>query len=303
MGKRIAVTGATSMIGAALIDAAVGAGAEVYAVIRPDSKRKDRLVCSPLVHVIECPIDALADIEGLPENLDAFYHFAWIGTGRTTRDDPMIQSRNIRYTLDAVALANRVGCKRFIGAGSQAEYGRVEGVISDTTPVNPTMAYGMAKLAAGLLSRKLCQQLGMQHIWARIFSVYGINDNDGTMINYAIDQFTKGDIARFSAATQMWNYLFEADAGMMFYLLGCRDVESGVYCVANPESRVLKCYIEEMRNAYGADARCAYESEAVGGIGLEVDMDKTIRAIGYVPTVSFEEGIRKVISHRKAMVL
>ena len=55
--------------------------------------------------------------------------------------------------MDAVNLAHRLGCEFFIGAGSQAEYGRVEGKLNAQVPTNPENGYGMAKLCAGQMSR------------------------------------------------------------------------------------------------------------------------------------------------------
>lgn len=54
------------------------------------------------------------------------FHFGWMGTTGAARNDMDLQCRNIAYTIDAVRLAQRFGCKTFIGAGSQAEYGRTE---------------------------------------------------------------------------------------------------------------------------------------------------------------------------------
>ena len=198
-------------------------------------------------------------------------------------------------------MAHRLGCRKFIGAGSQAEYGPVDGIISEDTEPNPLSAYGMAKLSACLLSRRLCEQYGMQHIWGRIFSVYGCNDNEGTMLNYAIDQFVKGEPAKFSAAIQMWNYLHETDAGVMFCLLGEKPVEPGIYCIANPESGVLRTYIETLREMYGPEAQCEFDLPSADNplFGLNVNMKKTVEAIGYSPKISFREGIGNIIQDRK----
>ena len=187
--KKIIVTGATSMLGTALVDVAVGKGTEVYAIVRPDSSRLDRLNGSDLVHVVKCVIDDLDKLSGIPSDCDALYHFAWEGANKEERENPMTHARNIKHTLDAVEAAQRFGCKKFIGAGSQAEYGPVNGPIDENTPCNPKTAYGIGKLSAGLLSGKLCEKYGITHIWGRVFSVYGPHDNKGTMIDYAIDQF------------------------------------------------------------------------------------------------------------------
>ena len=59
-----------------------------------------------------------------------------------------------------------MGCKRFIGAGSQAEYGPMDVPrIAPDSPVHPTTPYGASKLAANQLSFMLCKELGMEWIW------------------------------------------------------------------------------------------------------------------------------------------
>ena len=90
------------MIGTALTEVAVDRGTEVYAIVRPNTKRMERLPQSSLVHTIEGTIDNLSKIKGLPTDCDVFYHFAWAGTSKDVRDDPALQLENIRYTLDAV---------------------------------------------------------------------------------------------------------------------------------------------------------------------------------------------------------
>ena len=296
---RIVVTGATSMIGTALINECIRNHCEVLAIVRNGTRRLDRLQKSDLICIEYADLDCLDCVNGNGKTWDVFYHFAWGHTNKNERDNPIAQEDNIKTTLQAVELAHRLGCKRFIGAGSQAEYGRINGVISADTHANPITAYGISKYAANMLSRRYCEQLGMKHIWGRIFSVYGINDNENTMLNYAIDQFIEGKTAEFSSATQMWNYLYETDAGMFFYLLGVKDVESGIYCIANSQSRVLREYIEELQTAYGESAKCSFTRPSADVYSLQADIEKTIQATGYKPKTGFDEGIRKVIVARR----
>lgn len=302
--NKIIITGATSMIGTALVEVAVKNGTEVYAVIRPDTKRKDRLVNSPLVHPVYGNLEHLLDIDGIPTDCDVLYHFACAGTGKASRDDAWIHEKNIRYTLEAVELAERAGCRRFVGAGSQAEYGQVfDECINENTKYDPVIAYGVGKLAACVLSKKLCTEKNMDHVWGRIFSVYGPHDNKNTMLDYAINCFLKGETAHFSASKQMWNYLYEDDAGEMFYRLGSDDVPSDTYFVANAESKPLKEYIGILMETYGSDAKADFAVDDGGSLpGLDVNMDKTIKVIGVNSMVRFKDGVAKMIEAKKAKI-
>lgn len=298
---RVVISGATSMIGIACMNACIANGCEVLAIVRENTKRLARLPKSDRITLAYADLDTLDRVQGDGTPYDVFYHFAWSHTTKAERDDPLLQQSNIRTTLEAVKLAHRLGCRTFIGAGSQAEYGFVDGIISADTPPEPILAYGMAKLSACMLSRRLCEQFGMRHIWGRIFSVYGTNDNDGTMLNYAVSQFRKGETAHFSAGTQLWNYLYEEDAGTMFYLLGEKEPASGIYCIANPESRPLRSYIEELQELYGKVARCEFAPANPDArlLSLYVDMKKTVNAIGYEPRVSFREGMERILRSKE----
>jgi nucleoside-diphosphate-sugar epimerase len=180
--RQVVITGATSMLGLALIDECLYHNTGVLAVMRRMSPKRRLLPKSNLLKIEERDLCELGAWQGIsPDIYDAFYHFAWEATNNQSRNFVDAQYRNIEYTLDAVRLSQRMGCRRFIGAGSQAEYGRVDGVISPESRVAPDSAYGIAKYAAGRLSAILAQQLGIDFIWTRIFSTYGIRDMPSTM--------------------------------------------------------------------------------------------------------------------------
>ena len=103
--ERVIVTGATSMIGEALIEECLKHGISVCAVIRKDTARKDRLPEDPHLELVEC---SLEELETLPEKVngtfDTFYHIAWGYTGAARNKSVRLQSKNIDYTLEAVEL-------------------------------------------------------------------------------------------------------------------------------------------------------------------------------------------------------
>lgn len=299
--KRVVVTGATSMIGTALIRCCIDNGIEVLAIVRKDSKKMKRLPESELIKIQECDLNEFDTFAVDGKKYDVFYHFAWGYTSKATRDNPLLQEKNIQYTLDAVELARRLGCYKFIGAGSQAEYGIVHQVITAETKENPCLSYGIAKNAAGRLSRKLCEKYGITHIWGRIFSVYGSNDSEETMISYAIRKFLRHETAYFSAATQQWDYLYEEDAGEIFYLLGEKVDQNNTYRVASGQSRPLKEFILEMKNLFGDEAVCEFGAVGDGNnlVSLQVDVGDLKKDIDFVPQVLFREGVNRVVGYWK----
>lgn len=301
--KRIVVTGATSMIGAALIEECIKHDTEVYAVVRASSGKQGRLPSCPGLHLVDCGLENIGSLpEKIPEKCDTFYHIAWGNTGESRNKSTELQSRNIFYTLQAVRAAEALGCRRFIGAGSQAEYGPMDvDKISPDSPANPITPYGASKLAAGQLARMLCRELGMECIWPRIFSVYGIYEKETTMIASGLRRMLAGEPTEFTPAMQRWDYLYSKDAGRGYYLIGEKGRDGAVYCVGSGQARPLKEYIEEMARLTNAKepgiGAKPYPPGAV--MNLCADTESLTEDTGFVPQYTFAQGIRETIAWMK----
>lgn len=302
--KRIVVTGATSMIGVALIEECLRHDIEIYAVVRSSSGKAGRLPFSDKIHLTDCSLEDLSDLPGrIPGGCDTFYHIAWGNTGEARNKSTELQSRNIFYTLQAVRAAAELGCRRFIGAGSQAEYGPMDvEKISPDSPVNPSTPYGASKLAAGHLAGMLCKELGMECIWPRIFSVYGKYEKETTMVASGLRKMLAGEPTEFTPAMQRWDYLYSRDAGRAFYLIGEKGKGGSVYCVGSGQARPLKEYIEEMAALTGAGkpgiGAKPYPPGAV--MNLCADIGTLTGDTGFIPEYTFEQGIRETIEWIKA---
>ena len=297
--KRIAMTGPTGAIGIALIEKAIFENIEVYALCRSNSKRIDRIPKHPLVHIIECDLAEMKDFstEKLPE-CDVFYHFGWAATIGEGRNDTGLQLDNIKYTLDAVDLADRLGCKKFIGAGSQAEFGRYEGALNANVPVFPETGYGIAKLCAGQLSRIECQKRGMQHIWTRILSIYGPYDNDKTMIMSTINKLLNNEVPSLTKGEQKWDYLYSEDAARAMLAIGSKGVNGKVYCIGSGQVRPLKEYINILRDEIDPNASLGIGDIPYGinqVMYLCADLKELTEDTGFVPQIEFREGIKRTI--------
>lgn len=249
--NKIIITGPTGAVGHALIDECLANNVEVFAVCRVNSKRVETLPKNALVHVVYADLNNLTEVAAfIPHDCEALYHFAWAGTfGADARNDMPTQIKNIQYTLDAVCLAHLCGCKTFIGAGSQAEYGRFEGKLCPETPTFPDNGYGMAKLCAGQMSMVEAHKYGLKHIWTRILSVYGPYDGKKTMVMSTILKLLHGEKPLFTRGEQMWDYIYTKDiGGIMFTLAGDRSKDGHIYCLGSGYVQPLYKYIEIIRD-------------------------------------------------------
>ena len=301
--RSVVISGATGAIGTALTQKLVNEGVKVLILCRKDSKRIQNIIKSPLVNIKFCALNELSSIENdTNDEYDVFYHFAWAGTSGDSRNNMYLQNQNVKYALDAVGVAKRFGCKRFIGAGSQAEYGRSNKPLNSNTPTFPENGYGMAKLCAGQMTREYAHQLGMKHIWTRILSVYGPNDGDQSMVMSTIKKLINGEIPKFTKGEQLWDYLYSSDAADVFYLLGDKGIDGKTYVVGSGEARLLKDYIKIIRDEVNPKAKIElgeipYSSKQV--MHLVADISELNKDLGFTPQVTFSEGIKKIVEDIK----
>lgn len=322
------ISGPTGAIGMALIEKCIKENTRVLAICHKGSSRIKNIPRSSLIQVVEADLADyrqlfLQDREVLDEVLDeipnpaerggydVFYHFAWSGTVGEARNDMRLQTDNIAYTMDAVDLAERLGCHTFVGAGSQAEYGRVDGDLTPDLPARPENGYGMAKLCAGQMSRVVCGQKKIRHIWTRILSVYGPYDGSGSMVMSAVRKIGRGEPTAFTPGGQMWDYLYSKDAAEIFYALGEKGMDGAVYCVGSGQARELKRYIKDIDSVIQErrgerKQETEEEQERRLGIGLIPYAEKQVmylcadtslleRQIGQIPHTDFKEGIRSIL--------
>lgn len=304
--NQVIVTGATGMLGASMIEQMVADGIKVTAVIRPNSKKRSNLIDHENIQVVECDIDELLTLKSvLTGTYDTFYHFAWDGTYGDSRNDAMLQEKNVRNTLEAVELAHALGCQVFVGAGSQAEFGFVEGELSDQIPKNPVTGYGIAKYTAGRLSAIMCERLGMRQSWGRIVSTYGPRDNSYTMVMSSVIGMLNGERMSFTKGDQIWDYVYGGDCSRAFYLIGKYGKHGKAYTIGSGKSKLLREYIEIIRDVVnpsleiGIGERDYYPNQVMR---LTADISELTEDTGFVPEIDFEEGIRRTMEWYKGEV-
>lgn len=294
------VTGPTGAIGVSLCKLLAQKGVTVYAAVRPDGLRAKRLKDIDGLEIIECDVSRIDRLPTLISHADAFFHLAWIKTTGQGRNDMDAQIQNVQFTLSAVRAAAALGCKVFIGAGSQAEYGRVDYALAPDTPCFPENGYGMAKLCAGLMSRVECEKLGLDHVWPRILSVYGPYDGEGSMVMSTARKLLAGEKPSLTAGGQLWDFLYADDAAEALYHLALYGKSGAVYPLGSGHPRLLKDYVEALRDAIDPSLPLGFGEVPYGDkqvMHLEADISSLRYDIGFEPSVSFEAGIRKTIDY------
>ena len=296
------VNGSLGTIGLALVKRLIDHGVEkVFAVVYPQDPRITRLPKEAII--VPCDMREMSKLtEMIQHPVDAFFHLAWMGTIGDARNDMLLQTNNIQCAIDAAYTAKNVGCQVFVGVGSQAEHGRIEGRVTAKAPCFPTTGYGMAKLCAGQMTRVICQQLGIRHEWARVLSVFGVNDGPLSVMSILLDKLTKGEKPSLTAGEQMWDYIYADDAADALICMAEAGKDGKVYPVGSGQCRPLKEYFGALRDAVDPNlplglGEISYPINQV--MHLEADISELSADTGFNPRFSFEEAARLVVEEYK----
>ena len=289
--KNYIVTGAAGFLGCNLVERLMQEDdAHIYAVVRPNSPHNARLTPSERLTIVPADLSEYAHLdEMIEEACDVFFHLAWQGG----RDDFAAQYGNIAHTLDALEAAARLGCRRFIATGSQAEYGRQTALITEETCPHPVDAYGVAKLAACALSRQRAADLGVAWIWGRVFSLYGRYEQEGRMLPALVKSLrSEQPFALSSSGEQNWDYLYAADAADALLALAEQGRAGEIYNIANGDYRPLRDYIEEARAVIAPQCDVTYGAADADVVSLQPSVEKICRDTGWRPMMDFVDGLR-----------
>ena len=297
--KRAVVTGATGTIGTELIQELIVNNIEVLVLVRPQSSRNQVLLQHPKVKVNCCDQNEYDqfDVRGI-EPCDVFFHLAWAGTTGEDRNNMELQCQNIACTLKAVDLARRLGCSKFVGVGSQAEYGRSIEKLKADTPVFPETGYGYAKHCAGLMAFDKTKRLGMEFNWVRVLSVYGAQDSPGSLIKSVISALKEGNSPKLTKGDQVWDFLYGEDAAKALIRIAQGGKDGKTYVLGSGQTKTIKEYVEIIRDIVAPDVELVFGEVPYANkqiMYLCADISELSEDTGWVPQFSFVQGIQKLL--------
>src|ERR1700687_5960434 len=296
---RIFVTGATGFLGSYLVADLIGHGHDVAVLLRPGA---DPWRIAGSLSRLTAIAGDFAQVDSLRGPLSTFQpeavaHLAWRGVGNTDRNSP-IQAQNIPDTLDLAAVSIEAGARVFVGAGSQAEYGRYSRAIRESDIPRPTTLYGRAKLAADAMAGQLCAERGARFAWLRIFSTYGPMDAPHWLIPSMIRTLKQGKRMPLPRCEQRWGFLHARDAASAFRLALTRDDAEGVFNLGSSEAPPLHERVTTLRDLVNSNAELGfgdipYRPDQV--MILQADV-RRLEALGWRPQIGLEEGLSETVT-------
>ena len=298
------VTGGAGFIGSHLAEALIQRGHRVRVADSLVTGRRSNLSHLPGVEFLE---GDLADLEFARQAVDGseyVLHQAAIPSVPRSVKDPVGSNRaNVDATLNALVAARDAGVKRFVFAASSSAYGDTPTLPKhEEMATNPLSPYALQKVIGEQYLQMFTRLYGLQTVATRYFNVFGPRQDPSSPYSGVISVFATAllenrppTIYGDGEQTRDFTYVANVVDGV---LRACEapGAAGQIINVATGGRISLNKLFEEMRSIVGADVRPNYHDTRAGDVrDSQADITKARELLGYVPIVSFEEGLRHTI--------
>lgn len=289
------VTGANGFIGAYLVNKLLDEGIDVLAMSRKFDnniiKQSDKL------RKIEFDASNIKQIESKINygEYELFYHLAWDGLSGEARTDESIQMNNALMTVACLKTASKIGCKKFICAGSIMEFETMHITYEEVSNSEVTNCYGASKMLAHTLCKSIANSLGIELIWGYITNAYGIGEISLRFINTTLTKILNKEDLNFTSATQNYDFVYVTDIAKALYLMGLYGKNNKCYMIGSGNAKTLKEFILDICKMFPEAKKPKFGSVPFNGINLPLDI-YSIKELEndckFKCDVTFEKGIK-----------
>jgi UDP-glucose 4-epimerase len=315
-GKVYLITGGASLIGSHLAEALLAAGAaevrllDNFALGTPDTIA--HLQAEPRVKLIRGDILRLSEVLDASQDADGIFALAGFLTL------PMMQNPALGVQVNTVGLLNTLEAARFAGvrrvvfSSSVAAYGNAEAEVLEedaptvTATISPVSAvYGVSKLFGESLCRLYAQKYGIEFNALRFASVYGERQHARAVnANFIADTYERVAAGKspviIGDGKEVHDYIYVTDVAAGCVAAVTSDQNGLVINLATGIDSTLTEVVQAVLKVCGSALKPEYRPDtrtvrSAGGTHLGFSRKRAEAAIGWVPRVSLEEGIRRYV--------
>jgi len=211
-------------------------------------------------------------------------------------------------TLNVLIAARDAGVKRLVMASSCAIYGDTgdKPQREDFLP-HPLSPYGATKICGEHYLSVFHQIYGLETVRLRYFNVFGPRQSPKSQYAAAIpifiDRILQGkEIHIFGDGKQTRDFAYVEDVARANYLACTVPQAAGeVFNISGGRSIDLNQLVEQLRQLAGHDVEVVYDPPKLGDIKYSSsDPSKARDVLGYVPSVTFAEGLERAFRYLAA---
>jgi nucleoside-diphosphate-sugar epimerase len=296
------VTGGAGFIGSHLTEELVRCGHLVRVADNLSSGKRANLAHVRGVELLEGDLADLSFARQAADGCELVLHQAAIPSVPRSVTDPVTSNRaNIDGTLNVLIAARDAGVKRVVFAGSSSAYGDTPTLPKhEDMPTRPLSPYALQKVVGEQYLQMFTRLYGLETVTIRYFNVFGPRQDPSSPYSGVISVFATALLENrspkiFGDGEQTRDFTYVAN--VVDGVLRASDapaVSGEVINVATGGRISLNQLFSAMRQLASADVQPTYEQSRPGDVrDSQADISKAQRLLGYQPSVSFEEGLKR----------
>jgi dTDP-glucose 4,6-dehydratase len=307
-GQRVLVTGAGGFIGSHLVERLVELGAQVRALVHYNSLDSwGWLDSSPRRHELEVVAGDIGDLGSVRHAMRdcrvVFHLAALIAIPYSYRAPASYVHTNVGGTLNVLEAARECSVQRLVHTSTSEVYGTALRVpIDEGHPLQGQSPYSATKIGADKLAEAFQRSFDVPVVTVRPFNTFGPRQSARAVIPTIIAQCLAGDIVRLGnlEARRDLNYVANTVEG---YVLAAStnqavgrtvNLGSGADISIGELAQLIARLLGREIMVVGDPQRLRPERSEVDRLVADNTLARSL--LGWHPTVSLEDGLRKTIA-------
>jgi UDP-glucose 4-epimerase len=299
--KTAIVTGGAGFIGSHMVDLLIDRGFKVRVIDNLVGGREANVAHhanNPDFTFTNSDIRDYAPGNPLFDGVDYVFHFAGIGDIVPSIERPMeYMSANVQGTVHMAECARKAGVKKFVYAASSSCYGVASTPTREDHPITPLYPYALSKYQGEQVVFHWNKVYRLPANSIRIFNAYGTRSRTSGAYGAVFGVFLKQKLAGkpftvVGDGTQTRDFLYVTDIAAAFLRAAETEKSGEIWNLGagNPQSvshlvQLLQGPVVHIPKRPG-EPDCTF-----------ADISKIRRDLKWEPTVSFEQGVARVVEN------
>ncbi len=296
------VTGGAGFIGSHIVKELVRQGQSVRVLDNLcDGKLENLTAVKNKITFIQ---DDICNFDGMLaacNGVDYVLHLAALISVAESMANPQETARiNVQGTVNVLEAAKQAGVKRVVFSSSAAVYGtRPELPYREDTPIDCQSPYAWSKQAGAELCQLYTKAYGLEAVALRYFNVFGPGQNPNSAYAAVIAKFMQlaaenKPLGIDWDGLQSRDFVSVQDVVQANLLAAKKGVPGEIYNVASGHTYTLLELADTIEKVSGRKLARVSRPKRPGDVHeSSADISK-ISALGYTPSVSLEEGLRRM---------
>ncbi|MBX3435363.1 MAG: SDR family oxidoreductase [Pirellulales bacterium] len=310
---RYLVTGGAGFIGSHIVAALAEAGGDVRVLDNLSTGKRGNVPASPRVTLIEGDVLDPQALAQAIDGVDVVFHQAAMASVPNSVANPLdCHAACATSTVAVLDAARRGGVKRVVYAGSSSAYGNQPySAKRETDTLSPLSPYAAAKLAGEAYCQAFYATYGLETTVLRYFNVFGPRQDPASEYSAVIPKFVASMLQGkrpivFGDGRQSrdFTYVDNVAAGNLAAAAAPAAAVAGrVFNVACGRQFSLLDLIASINRVLGTNLEPEFAPPRAGDVRESLaDVSMAREALGYEPTVDFDEGLRRSIEYYQSIM-